>query len=128
MEKASRTILIVDDEYDILNSLEMVFTAEGFSVRTAHDGKEALEQLAKVPLPDLILSDIMMPIMDGYALVKAVKEVPSFRKIPIILISAALLDDSKCKKKDYTHFIRKPFDLDRLILVVRQSFLNEKIP
>ncbi len=58
MEKASKTILIVDDEYDILSSLEMVFTAEGFSVRTAHDGKEALEQLAKVPVPIIIVLHI----------------------------------------------------------------------
>jgi CheY-like chemotaxis protein len=116
-----KTILIVDDEYDILNSLEMVFEAEGYIPRTAHDGQEALDRLTEEPIPDLILSDVMMPVIDGYGLVTAIRALPTFCHIPIILMSGASLDMTKIQKSDYAYFMHKPFDLNLLISKVEKA-------
>ena len=114
------TILIVDDEYDIVSTLEMILSFEGFTVSIAFHGAEALGKLANSPLPDLIISDVSMPVLDGYAFVKALKSDVKYASIPIILMSAAQLDNSRLADKSYDLFIRKPFDVDRLLNDVRK--------
>ena len=82
-----RTVLVVDDDPVILRLLEVNFEMEGFLVRTANDGVEGLE-VAKAEQPDVIVSDVMMPRMNGLELVQGLKDDPTTASIPVILLSA----------------------------------------
>jgi DNA-binding response OmpR family regulator len=82
-----RTVLVVDDDPVILRLLEVNFEMEGFVVRTAGDGVEGLEA-ARAEQPDVIVSDVMMPRMNGLELCKGLKDDPATASIPVILLSA----------------------------------------
>jgi CheY-like chemotaxis protein len=111
-----KTILIVEDETLLAELLGDVFTSEGYKVAFAEDGRHALKQMAG-ERPDLVLSDIMMPGMDGLALCRAMQTNTAYRSIPVVLMSAAPLRVSRddCK---YEAIIGKPFDLDVLLEIV----------
>lgn len=110
-----KVILIVDDEYDIVSSLDLTFTLEGYQVLSAFNGREALAHLQNSQRPDLVISDLMMPELDGYGLLKALRADPAARHIPVILMSAAPLDESRAPPGTWNLFVRKPFNLDRFI-------------
>lgn len=82
----SKTILIVDDEKDIVDMLKYNLEKENYKVLTARDGKKALDQAKHAP--DLILLDVMMPEMDGWEVCKHLKREPKFASIPIIFLTA----------------------------------------
>jgi CheY-like chemotaxis protein len=107
-------ILVVDDEAFIREVLAEVLIDEGYAVQTAADGQHALEALA-ADVPDLIVSDIMMPRVTGWQLVVAVRE--SYPALPIILISAAAphIARQEAALPDHTAFLAKPFALDDLL-------------
>ena len=117
-----KLILVVDDEFDIASSLELVLEMEGFLVNIAYNGKEAMVLLNQGLRPDLIITDVMMPVMNGYELFKLMKADPELKKIPLILTSAAQLDERKLTSGEYSTFIRKPFDLYKLIAEVKLVF------
>jgi CheY-like chemotaxis protein len=73
--KRMATILVVDDEFAILDLLEMVLADEGHVVLTAANGRQALERLAQHPRPDLIISDYMMPILNGASMLEAMRDI-----------------------------------------------------
>jgi two-component system alkaline phosphatase synthesis response regulator PhoP len=116
-------ILIVDDEPSITNLLAALLEDEGHQVSTASNGREGLAHLEKVK-PDLVLSDVMMPILDGRALCQAMHANPSYQAIPIILMSAAIEGNisSECK---YAAFLKKPFNLDTVLELVGKVTDNE---
>jgi CheY-like chemotaxis protein len=82
-----RRVLIVEDDVRLRALLQEVFTGLGYAVALAGNGHEALDHLAGEP-PDLVLSDVMMPGMDGRALAVAMQADAAFRRIPLVLISA----------------------------------------
>lgn len=104
------TVLIVDDEQYIVDLLAELLEEEGYAVRRAYDGLAALESVTSNP-PDLILSDVMMPKMDGLALVNRLRE-RGF-SIPVVLMSAAVTP-----RTHDTTFIPKPFDIDHMLGVI----------
>lgn len=81
------TILLVDDEVELIQSLQADLGAHGYQVLTASDGKIALE-IAREKSPDLILLDLMLPGLDGYRVLKLLKSDERYRKIPILVITA----------------------------------------
>ena len=81
-------LLVVDDEVDLLASYEIILAAEGFEVCTASNGKAALEKVGAFQ-PDLIVTDWMMPLMDGIELITRLRGQPATGHIPIIMTSAA---------------------------------------
>lgn len=87
MIKKSSKILIVDDEQDILELIRHALNKEGYEVHIAVNGQQAIEKTAKVQ-PDLILMDVMMPIMDGMETCRQLKEDPATQQIPIIFLTA----------------------------------------
>ena len=112
------TILVVDDEITIAEMLHAYLEDEGFHVVTAADGREALARLPEVR-PDLVLSDVMMPLLDGRQLCNAMADHPEYRRVPVVLMSAG----GERVVKDhctYTAFVPKPFELDGLIDTIRQ--------
>ena len=103
------TILVVDDEPAIAEMLQDILEYEGYQVVTAGNGHEGLACVAKVR-PQLVLSDVMMPGLDGSAFCRALQADPSCRSIPVVLMSAAAAPEAQdgCT---YAAFVRKPFDL-----------------
>jgi DNA-binding response OmpR family regulator len=85
-------VMLVEDNTDLLESMEMLLSNH-FEVFTAVDGQDALEKLSNVK-PDVIVSDIMMPRMDGYQLLQSVREIPELKNVPIILLTALGQDEN----------------------------------
>lgn len=112
----TRTVLIVDDDRPIVEALSSVLIEEGYRVRRAFDGLTALQE-AEIQPPDLVLSDIAMPGLNGIALAERLRE----RGIKVVLLSAAVADP----RLSDVEFIPKPFDLDRIVDVVARQLADE---
>lgn len=113
-----QTVLVVDDEFGIGEVLEAILTDEGYRVVTAINGNHALERLAGNRV-DLVLSDLMMPVMDGAALFKALKADARYARIPFVLMCSLPETTISSRIKGYTAFLHKPFKVDDVIDVVR---------
>jgi CheY-like chemotaxis protein len=112
------TVLIVEDEFAIADLLEMVLTDEGYRVLTAANGRQGLERLAEGPLPDLVISDYMMPLLDGVGLLQAMRNVEAQRDIPCIIMSSVPEANVRERVNGYTAFVRKPFQLAAVVQLV----------
>jgi len=113
---ANKRILLADDEEDIKTVISMFLRSQGYDVVTAFDGLDTLEKV-RTERPDLILLDIMMPVLDGYEVCKRLKEDAATADIPILILSAAAHIESvnrglRAGAKDY---IVKPFDPEKLL-------------
>jgi Response regulator containing CheY-like receiver, AAA-type ATPase, and DNA-binding domains len=106
----AKKILIVDDEPDILMLLKIRLESQNYNTIQARDGEEALEKVEQHD-PDLVVLDIMMPKVDGYAVFKKMRADPKHRDIPIIILTASIeIDDArKCIAEGAEAFLRKPF-------------------
>lgn len=114
-------ILVVDDDQDKRNLLQVVLGMEGYDVRTATNGSEALGAIDSYP-PDLIVTDIMMPEMDGYELARRIRQNPQTRFIPLILQTAGRHDAHDLRmgaEVGALGFITDPTDLDLLLARAR---------
>ncbi len=117
----SKTILTIDDSRMMREMLLMVLREAGFNVVQAEDGVEGLEALAHT-IPDIIITDINMPRMDGYGVIEGVRQDPRFRATPIIVLSTESSPEKKGRARDAgaTGWIVKPFQADTLIDVIRR--------
>lgn len=109
------TILIVDDEPAIRDYLTMLLEEEGFRVVLASDGARALEVAAR-ERPELILSDICMPVLDGLGLLAAVRRHRTLARTPMLLMSA---DSDGMPAAEGVPVIAKPFDIDQVVTLIR---------
>ncbi|HEX8539031.1 MAG TPA: response regulator [Cystobacter sp.] len=116
-------MLVVDDDPDILEALSEILEAEGFEIRRARNGKEALERLEPDP-PQLILLDLMMPVMDGWEFAQRMRQRPSVAHIPIIVLSADRNVGLKATDIGATGHLAKPFELSDLLDMVRRALAN----
>jgi CheY-like chemotaxis protein len=103
-----RTVLVVDDEWAIADWLQSLLTDEGYDVLVASNGKQALELLRRQDV-DLVLSDFMMPILDGPALAGQMAADPAMADIPIVIMSALQEAAVRQRIDRYRTFLRKPF-------------------
>jgi len=110
---AARTLLVVEDDADVREALDGLLSTEGFRVTGCSNGLEALEVLRASPKPDLILLDLMMPIMDGWQFRVAQKDDPELANIPVLALSAD--STAKAAAIDAEAYLRKPVDYDTLI-------------
>jgi CheY-like chemotaxis protein len=106
-------ILVVDDDLAILNLIDRVLKGEGFEVMTAQDGQEALS-LAERHHPDVVLSDVSMPRLDGPGLCRALRERQGCTRPKLVLMSAVTQEDPE----EADAFIPKPFNLTNLVMTV----------
>src|SRR5437764_10596678 len=108
---ADITVLVVDDDPVILQLLQVNFELEGFGVITAMDGESGLA-MAKTERPDVVLSDIMMPRMDGLELVTALRADPTTADLPVILLTAKaqIGDVERGLELGANDYVTKPFD------------------
>jgi CheY-like chemotaxis protein len=115
---SSRTILVVDDDHAIRESLLDVLTDEGYQVAVAADGVEGLRYLRTHERPALILFDWMMPRCDGEQFRRAVADEPSWDDIPLVLLTADARARQKAADLDVAGHINKPVPVDHLLTVI----------
>ncbi len=111
------TLLIVDDEADIADTLKAYLEFVGYQASVAYDGREALSKVFEAP-PDLIITDMMMPRMSGRELIQKLAANPLLRSIPIIVMSAQ-------QQPNGYPFLRKPFHPEELVAEIRRVLSNE---
>jgi DNA-binding NarL/FixJ family response regulator len=119
-EKMAKRLLVVDDEPNLLAAIAAVLRGEGFEITTARNGKDALLQIAK-SLPDLIVSDVRMPVMDGFTLARQLRSAPHTKLIPIVFLTAK--DETEDRIEGFRAgvdvYLTKPFEPDELVAVIR---------
>ena len=116
----SLTVLIVDDDHDVVESLRDFFEDEGFEVGTAADGRAALDQLRAGLRPCVILLDLMMPRLNGWEFRHEQQQDDDLKDIPIVVVSALPLDDAAKGQLGEVDFVPKPPSLPRLLAAVRR--------
>jgi CheY-like chemotaxis protein/two-component sensor histidine kinase len=116
-----KTILIADDDVRNIFSLTKSLENFGIKVLSAIDGREALKQLQEKEKVDLVLMDMMMPEMDGYESTKRIRNIPKYKNLPIIAVTAKAMtgDREKCIAAGASDYITKPVDVDQLISLLR---------
>ena len=120
------TILVVDDEPNIVLSLEFIMQKEGYDVRIAKDGEEALQAI-KEKVPDLVLLDIMMPAMSGYEVCQRIRANPEWKDIRIVMLTAKgrEVDQEKGMAMGADDYITKPFATRDLMARVKMILGEE---
>lgn len=121
----SKKILIVDDEPNIVMSLEYTFKKNNFEVFIARDGQEALDIL-KVQQPDIIILDIMMPMVDGYATLEQIKKDERLQHCKVVFLSAKNKesDIEKGLSLGADAYMLKPFSVKKLVEQVNELLSN----
>jgi DNA-binding response OmpR family regulator len=112
------TVLIVEDEFAIADLLEMALTDEGYHVVRAANGRQGLERLAEEPRPDLVITDFMMPVLDGAGFLLAMRDTVTPREIPCIVVSSMPERNVRARIDGYAAFVRKPFHLAEVVRLV----------
>lgn len=112
-------VLIVDDEHSQAEVLMMLFTLDGFEVVVAVNGKDALDRLDEVR-PDVIVTDYMMPVMNGGEMARLVRALPPYANVPIFLTSASEARQVEQHAEHFNAFVRKPYRYDDLLALVKQ--------
>jgi CheY-like chemotaxis protein len=114
---AQKTVLIVDDERDVRESLADALMYEGYSVHMATNGKEALALLPNLPRPCAVILDIIMPVMNGDEVYRTIRATPELADIPILISTS---DPSRAPAN--AAVMKKPINLDRLLATVAALF------
>ena len=117
----SRSVLIVDDEPNIVRALQFLMTKAGYIVRVARDGEQALDEIAKAA-PDLVLLDAMMPKRDGFDVCQTVRANPSWAGVRIIMLTAKGRDIEREKgmAMGADDYITKPFSTKEVVAQVEK--------
>lgn len=116
-----KSILVVEDDMDIRALLCRLFEDEGFSVLSAENGKAALEILRTAKTPDVILLDLMMPVMDAIEFRKIQELDPKISSVPVVVMSADPHVDVKRLKLGVNQYVRKPIDVETLLSAVETT-------
>ncbi len=113
-----KSVLIIEDDFGIRSALEEVLETHEHQVFSADHGKAALELLKSIPIPHIILLDLMMPVMTGWQFLECIKCDPVYSAIPVIVFSA--IRDLNIEKLGVSALLTKPFDLDRLLETIER--------
>lgn len=122
-------LLIVEDDRDILRLLDAALTFRGYRVILAHNGKEALE-IIQLKRPQIVITDIMMPQLDGFGLVHRLRIHPETCNIPVVFITATFVapeDRDFALNIGATRFIQKPVDMEKFLSTI-EELLNQDAP
>ena len=121
MSDSIKTILLVDDEQDIIDSISVRLQASGYQIIAARDGLEALKK-ARSLRPDLIILDLMLPKMDGYKVARLLKFDKRYSDIPILILSARgqEIDKELARSAGADDYLVKPFDSAELLTRIKE--------
>jgi two-component system alkaline phosphatase synthesis response regulator PhoP len=117
--ETSNSVLVVDDEPQVVWMLQFSLEQEGYQTYAARDGQAALDEVREHH-PRLMLLDIMMPVMDGWAVLEQLQELPREERPRVIVVSArtSLRDKAKAAELGADAFVTKPFNVDDLLVVL----------
>ena len=117
----NRTVLLVDDDARNIFALSSVLERRGMRVFTATTGTEAIELVASTPDLSIVLMDIMMPQMDGYQTIQAIRKMPELQRLPIIALTAKAMkgDREKCMEAGASDYLAKPVNTEQLLSALR---------
>ncbi|MBF0370071.1 MAG: response regulator [Magnetococcales bacterium] len=126
----TRTILVVDDDRRNVFALKQALEGRVGQVLTAHNGRQALDVMNEHPDIDLVLMDIMMPEMNGYEAMQAIREQTRFSKLPVVALTAKAMpgDREQCLEAGASDYLAKPVDAEKLLLTLADWLGNPKIP
>ncbi|HTF94754.1 MAG TPA: HAMP domain-containing protein [Cellvibrio sp.] len=118
---AGRKVLVVDDDLRNIFALSSVLERQEMKVLFAENGRDGIEVLEKNPDIEIVLMDIMMPEMDGYDTMRAIRRIPRFKSLPIITLTAKAMkgDRDKCIAAGASDYITKPVDIPQLLSLMR---------
>jgi CheY-like chemotaxis protein len=118
---AGRKVLIVDDDLRNIFALSSLLERQQMQVLFAENGRDGIEVLEKDPSIEIVLMDIMMPEMDGYDTMRAIRRIPKFKSLPIITLTAKAMkgDRDKCIAAGASDYITKPVDVAQLLSMMR---------
>jgi CheY-like chemotaxis protein len=118
---AGRKVLVVDDDVRNIFALSSVLERHGMHVVIATNGQEGINVLEQTPDVSLALMDIMMPGMDGYETMRRIRQMPRFRRLPIIALTAKAMkgDREKCLEAGASDYVAKPVDTGQLVSLLR---------
>ena len=116
-----RTVLLIDDDMRNIFSVSKLLKMHGIKVLCAENGKVAIEILQKESEIDLVLMDIVMPVMDGYQTIKKIRESEKFKGLPVVVLTAQAMkeDREKCFLAGASDYLSKPVDTEMLISTLR---------
>jgi CheY-like chemotaxis protein len=113
-------VLIVDDDPDIRDAMGECLRYEGYDVHSAADGRDALDRLEYGLRPAVILLDLMMPVLNGFDVLEALKSRPEWKSIPVVIVSANRGYEAE-DLSGAVSILRKPVNVDRLLAAVEQA-------
>ncbi|MGH9583406.1 MAG: response regulator, partial [Bryobacteraceae bacterium] len=118
---AGRKVLVIDDDPRNIFALTSVLEQHGLKVLHAENGRAGIEMLRNATDIDIVLLDIMMPDIDGYQTCRFIRQVPEFRTLPVVALTAKAMkgDREKCLRAGASDYVAKPVDLDHLFSVIR---------
>lgn len=129
MDTDQEYLLIVEDDPDILKLLDATLTFRGYRVITAQNGKDGLEAI-RAKHPAIVITDIMMPTLDGFGLVHRIRINPDTREIPVVFITATYVtreDRDFALSIGATRFIQKPVDLEKFLATIAE-LMDQGLP
>ncbi len=118
MPPTSCPVLIVEDDADLREMMAQLLSLEGFRTEAVENGRDALQYLERGGRPELILLDLMMPVMDGWEFRRRQMQDPALATVPVVVLSA--LDPARASELGGAAFLKKPLDFDRLLELVRR--------
>ena len=130
MSPKTEPILIVEDLKHVREMLEITLGFRGYTVLTATNGREALDMVVRQK-PRLVITDILMPNMDGFALVHQIRQIPSLSDVPVIFLSATYTraeDYEFAEKLGADKFLKKPYNVDDLLMAVDSALSHKHQP
>lgn len=114
-------VLVVDDDEDIGEAIEIILESRGYRCVLARDGEAALELMRTHPLPQVVLLDMMMPVMSGEEFRVAQLQDPRLAKVPVIVMTADATAEERVASLGVSKFLRKPLRIDELISAMRAA-------
>ena len=123
----AKRILLVDDEQQLVLAMKIRLQSKGYQVTTATDGRQALELLTREQ-PDLIILDVLMPVMDGYSCLREINTRHGRSKIPIIILTARDQMKDLFELEGIEDYIVKPFDHDDMLLRIERVLKRRESP
>jgi|SRR5216684_7024099 CheY-like chemotaxis protein len=123
MPESKATVLVIDDEPSVRGALEKLLTRSGYQVRLAADGREALELVTSGPPPDVIVLDLMMPVMTGFEVLSAMRVNQRWATIPVIVLTGTA--GYSADHLGVVATLEKPFDIEQIKAAIELA-LDEK--
>jgi CheY-like chemotaxis protein len=119
--RRDKSILVVEDDPDIRDTIADILSDEGYTVLSAKHGAEGLDCLRTASqLPSIIILDLMMPVMDGIGFREEQRKNPDWADIPVLILSADRSSRDKAEAMQARGYLQKPFDIDQLLSLLRE--------